>query len=408
MGTVYRARGANEEPFAVKFLAPALAAEPDFVARFWREVKLLTQLDHPGIVRVHAQGEAQGIPWFCMELVEGPNLAQRLSQSALTVEEARQVFSRLLGALAHAHKHGIVHRDLKPANVLLAKDGAKLADFGIAHLDRDLCSGKTQLTSAYSVLGTFPYMSPEQRAGRPIDARSDLYSVGVMLYEALAGERPEGAFAPLHQVRPELSKRADEFVLRLLQPSPSARIASAMEASRQLHAALGKRTARRGWALASATTAVVAGVVGATAFSRQPKVPPLPHASAAAVSVTQLQTIQLAPITPSASDVTPAASQTPVGTSSVPNVVRTNARKKAPVKQSADPTNGTVEPGATGEITSPSKKSKSATIADLDMPSKAAIDSKEPVLDAAKGQEGQSLDSKEPAGKRKGKSPPSK
>jgi eukaryotic-like serine/threonine-protein kinase len=116
----------------VKFLSPSLAAEPELVARFWREVALLEKLDHPAIVKVKAHGQSQEVPWFAMELVDGPTLAVRLAKGPLSIEEARDIFSRLLDALAHAHDHGVVHRDLKPANVLLADDGARLADFGIA------------------------------------------------------------------------------------------------------------------------------------------------------------------------------------------------------------------------------------------------------------------------------------
>jgi serine/threonine protein kinase len=246
MGTVYRARPLRDggAALAVKFLSPALAAEPDLVARFRREVTLLEALEHPAIVKVRAHGESMGVPWFAMDLVEGPTLAARLGKGPLGLNEARMIFGRLLDALQHAHDRGIVHRDLKPANVLLASDGARLADFGIAHLDLDAASRKTQLTRTSAILGTFPYMSPEQRAGRPVGVRSDLYSVGVMLYEALAGERPEGAFAPLRQRRPEVPSAVDRLILQLLQPDPARRLASAGTAREALHRAL--RPARLG------------------------------------------------------------------------------------------------------------------------------------------------------------------
>jgi serine/threonine protein kinase len=262
MGTVYRARGPAGAMLAVKFLAPSLAAEPELVARFWREVALLERLDHPGIVKVRAHGEREGLPWFAMDLVDGPTLAARLAKGVLSVEEARGIFARVFQALAHAHAHGIVHRDLKPANVLLASDGARLADFGIARLDMEMATRKTQLTRSDAIIGTFPYMSPEQRAGRPVDARSDLYSMGVMLYEALAGERPEGAFPLLTTRRPELSSRVDHLVRRLLQPEPGARFASAEEAGRTLHGALAKRGLLRRpltWAAAGSAALALAG-----------------------------------------------------------------------------------------------------------------------------------------------------
>jgi serine/threonine protein kinase len=246
MGTVYRARSrTGDARFAVKFLSPSLAAEPELVARFWREVALLEKLDHPAIVKVRGHGQSEGIPWFAMELVDGVTLATRLTDGTLSVDEARSTFTRLLGALAHAHARGVIHRDLKPANVLLAADGARLADFGIAHLDLEAATRPTQLTRTNAVLGTFPYMSPEQRAGRPVDARSDLYSVGVMLYEALAGDRPEGAFVPLSRRRPGLSSRIDQVITRLLQPDARARFGSAGEAHQALVRALAPRARAR-------------------------------------------------------------------------------------------------------------------------------------------------------------------
>lgn len=275
MGTVYRARslGDGGAPLAVKFLSPSLAAEPELVARFWREVALLEALDHPAIVKVKSHGQSQDVPWFAMELVDGPTLAVRLGKGVLSLDEARAIFSRLLDALAHAHAHGVVHRDLKPANVLLASDGARLADFGIARLDMEAATRKTQLTRTDAILGTFPYMSPEQRAGRPVDARSDLYALGVMLYEALAGERPEGAFPPLHHQRAEVPGRLDQVILRLLQPDPKARFASATDSKYALLVAL-KAPVPYKWPLAWAAGAAALALVAAFGLRSRPKVVP--------------------------------------------------------------------------------------------------------------------------------------
>jgi serine/threonine protein kinase len=266
MGTVYRARSldADKAKLAVKFLSPSLAAEPELVARFWREVALLEKLDHPGIVKVKSHGQNQNVPWFAMELVEGPTLALRLAKGPLDLDEARGIFTRLLDALAHAHAHGVIHRDLKPANVLLAADGARLADFGIARLDMEVATRKTQLTRTDAIIGTFPYMSPEQRAGRPVDVRSDLYSIGVMLYEALAGERPEGAFPPLHRLRAEVPGRVDQVVLRLLQPETRARFASAADTRHALDAAMARSASRMRQALVF--TAVGLAAIGLLAW----------------------------------------------------------------------------------------------------------------------------------------------
>jgi hypothetical protein len=277
MGTVYRARPARQgDPLlAVKFLSPSLAAEPELVARFEREVALLEKLDHPGIVKVRSHGENQGVPWFAMDLVDGPTLAQRLGKGPLGLDEARGIFLRLLEALDHAHGRGVVHRDLKPANVLLAADGARLADFGVAHLDLETVSRKTQLTRTSAILGTFPYMSPEQRAGRAVDARSDLYSVGVMLYESLAGERPEGAFPSLHRRRKDLSAKVDEAILRLLQPDPAQRLTSASAARAVLARAFRPRpTLRRQVAWAGVGLLTLALASGSGLWLNRSAAPP--------------------------------------------------------------------------------------------------------------------------------------
>ena len=276
MGTVYRAHDRAGQNYAIKFLAPSLAADTEFIARFWREVSLLEKLDHPGIVKVIARGELEGLPWFSMQLVEGPTLAQRLTKGMLGVSEAADIFTRVFDALAHAHSRGIIHRDLKPANVLLARDGAKLADFGIARLDIEFASKKTQLTHTHAILGTLPYMSPEQRAGRPVDARSDLYSMGVMLYEALCGERPEGAFSPLHQRRAEVSSRVDRLIRHLLQPDPAARLHSAREAQFLLRAATTKQSQNRLMAATSVAVAAIAVWGGISLSSRKAAVAPTP------------------------------------------------------------------------------------------------------------------------------------
>lgn len=247
MGTVYRAskpgaNGAAAARVAMKFLAPQLAAEPEIVARFRREITLLEKLDHPGIVRVVDHGEEDGVPWFAMELVDGPDLRARLAKGPLAMAEAKDVFVRLFAALSHAHEKGVVHRDLKPANVLLAPDGAKLADFGIARPDAASATGATRLTETAAIVGTFPYMSPEQRAGSDVDRRSDLFSVGVMLYEALTGTLPQGAFTPPSQAVAGVPARVDDVVSKLLRPKRDARYADAREAAIDLEAALRPRS----------------------------------------------------------------------------------------------------------------------------------------------------------------------
>src|SRR6188508_459581 len=246
MGTVYRAIAADGTVVALKFLAPSLADNPDVVARFAREIVMLSRLDHPAIVRVLAHGTHDATPWFAMALVAGSDLRARIARGALPPAETAAVFGRLFAALAHAHERGIVHRDLKPANVLLGADGARLADFGIARLEAEVLTGPmvTRLTETAAVLGTLPYMSPEQRRGGAVDRRSDLFSAGVMLYEAATGVVPQGAFAPPSELNRAYGRAFDRIVMHLLQADPARRPGAAAEVAMLLASALAPRRAR--------------------------------------------------------------------------------------------------------------------------------------------------------------------
>jgi serine/threonine-protein kinase len=269
MGTVYRAAGADGANVAIKFLSPSLADNPDVVARFAREIDLLARLDHPAIVRVLAHGTHDGTPWFAMALVEGSDLRARIGTGALPPAETAAVFGRLFAALAHAHERGVVHRDLKPANVLLGSGGAQLADFGIARLEAEMLTGPmvTRLTETAAVLGTLPYMSPEQRRGGAIDRRSDLFSAGVMLYEAATGALPQGAFAPPSELNRAYPRAFDRIVTQLLQADPARRPTSAAEVAAALAAALSPRR-RRPVALALSGGALALLLVGGTLGAR--------------------------------------------------------------------------------------------------------------------------------------------
>jgi len=284
MGTVYRARRPGDAgPVAVKFLSPALASEPDVVARFHREVKLLKSLSHPAIVRVIDHGAENGVPWFAMELVAGMDLRARLSKGKLSLEETGRVFGRLFDALGHAHAKGITHRDLKPANVLLAEDGAKLADFGIARHDPGASSHLTKLTETAAVLGTFPYMSPEQRAGADdVDRRSDLFSVGVLLYEALTGKLPQGAFAPPSRLNPALPARLDGVISTLLQPDRDERYPNAEAAAIAFHDAIRPRASMAPVIGFGAIAAVALALVVPTAMNAGGRGAPTKKIAAAA------------------------------------------------------------------------------------------------------------------------------
>jgi serine/threonine protein kinase len=264
MGTVYRACAiVDGTAVALKFLAPALADNPDVVARFAREIATLSRLEHPAIVRVLGHGTQDGTPWFAMALVEGSDLRARIASGALPSAETAAVFGRLFAALAHAHDRGVVHRDLKPANVLLGGSGAQLADFGIAHLEAELLTGPmvTRLTETAAVLGTLPYMSPEQRRGGAVDRRSDLFSAGVMLYEAATGVLPQGAFAPPSELNPAYGRAFNRIVMQLLQADPARRPASASDIGAALTAALVPRRPRARM-LAATGAALLVTLVG--------------------------------------------------------------------------------------------------------------------------------------------------
>ena len=272
MGTVYRAAAPDGAIVALKFLAPALADNPDVVARFAREIDMLARLEHPAIVRVRAHGTQDGTPWFAMALVEGSDLRARIAAGPLPPAETAAVFMRLFAALAHAHARGVVHRDLKPANVLLGADGAQLADFGIARLEAEMLTGPmTRLTETAAVLGTLPYMSPEQRRGGALDRRSDLFSAGVMLYEAATGVVPQGAFAPPSEMNRAYGRAFDRVVMHLLQAEPARRPGAAAEVAMLLASALSPRRPRgRAIAVSAAALALVlgGGTVGLRAMFR--------------------------------------------------------------------------------------------------------------------------------------------
>ena len=195
MGIVYRAHDTRlGRDVALKVLPEELAAEPDRLDRFRREARALAALDHPNIVTVYSVEEDAGVVFLTMALVDGQNLEARLRVGRLTLPEFFDVAAQLADALAAAHGKGIIHRDLKPANVMVTGEGrVKILDFGLAKragppgADADVTELKTD---AGIVMGTAAYMSPEQAQGQPLDHRSDIFSLGVMLYEMLAGARP--------------------------------------------------------------------------------------------------------------------------------------------------------------------------------------------------------------------------
>src|SRR6266852_2775465 len=194
MARVYRAHQENlDREVAVKVLPPWYATDRNFVERFNQEARLVARLSHANIVMVHDAGEQNGHIYIVMQLVDGGTLKQRLDQiqaegKTMDVVEANRIFKQLADALAYAHEQGIIHRDIKPVNVLMDRSGRPiLSDFGIAKV---LASTQDHLTRPGAGVGTPEYMSPEQCQGGPVDARSDIYALGVMLFEALTGRLP--------------------------------------------------------------------------------------------------------------------------------------------------------------------------------------------------------------------------
>jgi len=193
MARVYKAHQENlDREVAVKVLPPWFAADRNFVDRFNREARLVARLSHPNIVTVHDASEYNGNLYIVMQLVDGGTLRDRLDQlqalgQTMEVTEAARIFSQLGSALTYAHNEGIIHRDVKPVNVLMDRSGRPiLSDFGIAKA----LAGTKALTRQGAGVGTPEYMSPEQCQGGPIDARADIYALGVMLFEAVTGRLP--------------------------------------------------------------------------------------------------------------------------------------------------------------------------------------------------------------------------
>ena len=194
---MYRARDARlDRDVALKILPPGFATDPDRVLRFEREAKAVAALSHAHIVAVYDVGEANGIQYYVSELIEGTDLRRLLNADRLPLGKVLDLAAQIAAGLAAAHAKGIVHRDLKPENILVSADGhAKIADFGLAkvtHLanarEASQALSVPTVTGTGVVMGTVPYMSPEQAAGRPLDYRSDQFSFGSMLYEMLTGQ----------------------------------------------------------------------------------------------------------------------------------------------------------------------------------------------------------------------------
>jgi serine/threonine-protein kinase len=331
MAVVYLARDLElDRPVAIKLLAENLAGEEGVRERFLREARLAARLSHPNVVRIYDAGEdptpelvAQSHevtrPFIVMEYVEGETLAAVLARRGrFEPAEAVELAAQACAGLEHAHRAGLVHRDVKPQNLLRARDGTlKLVDFGIAR-----AAESTRVTEAGTVLGTAAYLAPEQAAGEEVGPAADVYSLGAVVYELLAGRPPfefaslaelaareDEAVVPVRDVVPNVSEHVEAVVMRCLAQRPEFRPRSAAELARELAAgspehptiALPSRPERRSprnsllviarWpVIGAAALATAAGVVGLVlAFSsgggtkaqlpaRVKPVPPAPSA----------------------------------------------------------------------------------------------------------------------------------
>ncbi len=265
---------------AIKILNDRHAADNSFVERFRREAKNAAGLSHPNVVSIYDRGEAEGSYYIAMEFLDGRTLKELLVRNGpppvpIAIDYARQILS----AIGFAHRNGIVHRDIKPHNVVVGRDGRlKVTDFGISR------AGASQMTEAGSIIGTAQYLSPEQARGAHVDHRSDIYSVGVVLYELLTGEVPFTGETPVEiamkhlsqaprrpsDLRPEVPRDLDAITLRALAKDPEDRYASAEEMDAELARVARGLAVSRETEEAATSVLAGAGIAAPTMVARAP------------------------------------------------------------------------------------------------------------------------------------------
>src|SRR5262245_22851892 len=257
MGEVYRAKDTRlERTVAIKILPKEMSGDLARKQRFEREAKTISSLNHPNICTLHDIGSQDGVDFLVMECVEGETLAKRLEKGSLPVEQVLKYGAQIADALDKAHRAGIVHRDLKPGNIMVTATGAKLLDFGLAKPAALLVSGAT-LTAAVPttpvtqeglIVGTFQYMSPEQVEGKEVDGRSDIFSLGAVLYEMLTGKKAfegksqvsvasailEQEPAPISNAKPMTPPSLEHSIKKCLSKSPEDRWQSARDLASEL------------------------------------------------------------------------------------------------------------------------------------------------------------------------------
>jgi eukaryotic-like serine/threonine-protein kinase len=259
MGEVYRARDTRlGRDVAVKILPAEFSSDPVRKQRFEREARTISALNHPNICVLHDVGSQDGLDYLVMEYVEGETLAERLAKGPLSLEEVLKYGAQIADGLDKAHRHGVVHRDLKPGNIILARTGAKLLDFGLARpaaLEASLATltgtapaQHAPVTHEGTIVGTFQYMSPEQVQGKDVDGRSDIFSLGTVLYEMVTGQRAfegksqlsvasailEKEPEPISALKPLAPPTLDRTIRKCLAKQPDQRWQSASDLATQL------------------------------------------------------------------------------------------------------------------------------------------------------------------------------
>ncbi len=303
MATVYEAYDPRfERPVAVKALPREFLHDPEFRARFEREARTIAQLEHPAIVPVYDFGEDDGRPFLVMRLMTGGDLSDRLADGPLSVEETAVILKRLGSALDAAHSQGVVHRDLKPGNILFDQYGdAYLADFGIAHI----ASSTQALTASGSLVGTPTYMSPEQVYGdKELDGRSDIYALGVILFQMLTGHTPYDAdtparvmmkhimdpVPPLSDVRPDLPPEFDDIIHKAMAKEREERYSTGKDLSADLSVATQSTQKSDLQAELTAVQVDLQQDVADTAVAAPPPVAPPPPSPPTTGSATRIPT----------------------------------------------------------------------------------------------------------------------
>jgi serine/threonine protein kinase len=257
MGEVYAAQDTKlHRPVALKILPAATAADPERLARFRREAQAIAALNHPHVVTIYSVEDTGGTHFLTMEIVDGRTLAELLPSQGLTLQEFLKIAVPLTDAVSAAHAQGVVHRDLKPSNVMVSSSGrVKVLDFGLAKLRQETLGGVTlsalstdRLTAPHHVFGTPAYMSPEQAEGQDVDHRTDIFALGIVLYEMATGKRPftgdspmtvissiiKDTPAPVVQRRPDLPADLDRILRRCLAKDPARRYQTALDLKTEL------------------------------------------------------------------------------------------------------------------------------------------------------------------------------